>query len=473
MNFNVTKDFNQKFSKYVSIFFQDSVDICESVTDNNKEFIKQIIAQDNFTGKNGEVLSLNLFQNNELINMVLIGAGPKDTFSSNEYRLTLYKALKSIKGDIFISSKEEILADPYLLSEVVSHINYRFDKYSEKKEDSLLEATLFTDKNIDLTEISHLNNATLLTKDLINEQAEVMTPKKLAEITIAKGREFGFEVEILEEQQIKELGMEAYLAVARASVNRPHLIVMRYFGDPNSDYIHGLVGKGLTYDSGGLSLKPTDSMVDMKDDMGGGAIVIGSMCAIAANKLKKNVIAVVAACENSIGSKAYRPGDIIGSMSGKYIEVLNTDAEGRLTLADAMTYISKVEKASEIIDVATLTGAVMIALGNAATGVFTNQEEMFKKIMKASSQWEENYWLLPIYPEYRKLIKSDIASIKNSTGRLASASTAAAFLEVFCESLPWVHLDVAGTASIDKDGEYYKKGGTGIGVKMLYSYIKD
>lgn len=479
MKFKIVNKMSKKYSKYVSIFFEGKMEVCEHTSTNGKELIEKLREKEKFNCKKGQVLPVTYLQDGELTELVFAGAGEQENFNRGEYRKTLYNLLKDMKGEISFYSPSEELADPELLAEVVAHINYDFDKYKEKKQDKKdkdtglsVDLLLLEGKKISISEIENLMKATDIAKDLVNEQAEIMTPKKLAELAEEYGEKYGFEVEILDEKKAKKLGMEAFLMVGRASVNRPYVIVMRYFGDKESKYTYGLVGKGLTYDTGGLSLKPTDSMINMKDDMGGSATVIGAMCAIAKNKLKKNVIAVVAACENSMGGDAYRPGDIVPTMAGKYIEIINTDAEGRLTLADAMTYIVKKEKVSEIVDVATLTGAVVVALGNAATGVFTNKKEMFQKLDKASERWEEIYWQLPLLPEYKKSIKSEIASLKNSGGRWGGACSAASFLEEFCEGLPWMHLDIAGTAFFDAPGFYYKKGATGVGVKTLYSYIK-
>ena len=289
------------------------------------------------------------------------------------------------------------------------------------------------------------------------DAACVITPEKLAEEAEKLGKEFGFEVEIMDEKEAEKLGMKAFLAVGRASINRPKVIVMRYNGDSESEKRIGLVGKGLTYDTGGLSLKPTSSMLDMKTDMGGAATVIGTMCALGKMKIRRNVTAVVAACENAIGSNAYRPGDIIGSMNGKTIEITNTDAEGRLTLADALTYIIRKENVDEVIDAATLTGAIMVALGDNVTGVFSNSDENYKKLEAAGKYWGEKYWQMPIFEEYRDIIKSDVADLKNSAGRLAGSITAAKFLEEFIEEKPWMHLDIAGTAFSEKNGKYFNE----------------
>lgn len=474
MKFSVIEKLEKKYPTYISVSFENETSICEYISEINRSFIKKMMERDKFTSKENEVLKLTCLENNEIVEFIFIGAGRKENFLRNNYRISLFKVLKTLKDTSLIYSENEELLDAELISEVCNQVSYTFDKYKiDKKEEKIIEVALLTEKKFKLDEIEILNSSTNIAKDLINEQANIITPQKLAELAIEYGKNYGFQVEILEEDQIKELGMEAFLAVGRASMNRPRLIVMRYFGNSESNYIYGLVGKGLTYDTGGLCLKPADGMFTMKDDMGGAATVIGAMCAIAKNRLNKNVVSVVAACENSIGPNAYRPGDIVGSMSGKYIEVINTDAEGRLTLADALTYIKRKENVSEIIDVATLTGGIVVALGSSVTGAFTNKKEMYLKFEKASEQWEEKYWQMPIVEENRKAIKSEIATLKNSVGRYASAPGAAAFLEAFIEeNTPWLHLDIAGTAYITSDTEYHKKGATGVGVKTIYSYIK-
>ncbi|MCJ7688580.1 MAG: aminopeptidase, partial [Clostridiaceae bacterium] len=266
------------------------------------------------------------------------------------------------------------------ISEAVIMADYTFDKYKgDRKPKDLEEFNIIYSKEDELTNIDKginegviLGQANLLARTLVNEPANLLGPVELAYEANKAGNECGFEVEIFDEPSIKELNMSAFLEVAKASTNPPTLIVMRYNGNPeNSEEIIGLVGKGLTYDSGGLSIKPTAGMVTMKSDMGGAAAVIGAMTAITKLKVKANVVAVVAACENMINGNSYRPGDIINSMGGKTIEVLNTDAEGRLTLIDAVNYIIEKEHATKVVDIATLTGSVLHALGTTATGVVT------------------------------------------------------------------------------------------------------
>lgn len=285
------------------------------------------------------------------------------------------------------------------------------------------------------------------------------------------GQEIGLEVEVMDEKQVAELGMKAFLAVGGSSEKQPRLIVMRHMGEPENDEILGLVGKGLTYDTGGYSLKPTDSMKTMHSDMGGAAAVIGAMHAIAKNKVKKNVIAVVAACENVISAGSYKPGDIIDSMAGKTIEIGNTDAEGRLTLADAVTYSIEKEKVTKIIDVATLTGAVLVALGTSTTGVITNDTAFYESLVKVSEKTGEQFWRLPSTKEYAKLNKSTVADLKNVGGRNAGTITAGLFVGEFVQGLPWMHLDIAGTAWADSSEGYLSKGGTGVPVRSLYALV--
>ena len=279
-------------------------------------------------------------------------------------------------------------------------------------------------------------------------------------------------MEILDEKEIEKLGMNLLLAVGRASITKPRLIVMRYLNEKDSAEKIGLVGKGLTYDTGGLCIKPADSMLEMKSDMAGAASVIGAMCAIAKGKVKKNVVAIVPACENAINENAYRPGDIIKSMNGKTVEIINTDAEGRLALADALTYAVRNEKVTEIVNLATLTGAILVSLGTITTGVFSNSDEKYAMIEKSSKLYGEKVWRMPIFDEYSELLKSTVADIKHTGGRMGGSITAAKFLEVFVEGLPWIHMDIAGTA-FNSGIKWLKKGATGVGVKTLYSYVKN
>ncbi|PYV33662.1 MAG: leucyl aminopeptidase [Acidobacteria bacterium] len=312
-------------------------------------------------------------------------------------------------------------------------------------------------------------------RDLVNEPSNRMTPTILAEQSQKMAARFGLECRILDADEIRSRKMGALWAVAQGSDEPPKLIVLRYeppdlpdarqSGAPHSPVI-GLVGKGVTFDTGGISIKPAEAMHEMKTDMAGGATMLGVMQAIAQLKPRVRVLALVPATENMPSGKAYKPGDVITSMSGKTIEILNTDAEGRLVLADALTYAKELG-ATVLIDAATLTGAVTIALGNTTTGVFGWNKEWVDKVLKSAEAAGERMWPLPVDEEYRELYKSTIADLANTGGRYAGASTAAMFVGEFAGDTPWVHLDIAGTRWSNEEKPYRAKGPTGHGVPTL------
>ena len=356
--------------------------------------------------------------------------------------------------------------------------SYKFDKYKENKATYNPDVTILdapkekVEKMKEkIAEASNVADGIILARDLVNEPANILYPETLAKHAVEAGKESGFEVEVFDEKQIEELGMKAFLEVGKGSVHKPRLIVMRYMGNANSDERVGLVGKGLTFDTGGYSLKPSTSMDTMKSDMGGAAAVIGTMTALAKNKVEKNVVAVVAACENAISGGSYKPGDIIGSMAGKTIEVLNTDAEGRLTLVDAITYIIEKEKVDKVVDVATLTGAVLVALGSEITGVLSNDDAFYEELLVAAKRTGEKFWRLPNDKCFKKLYKGDFADFKNTGGRYGGTITAGMFIEEFVQDKPWLHLDIAGTAWTDAGNDTTPKGGTGAPVATLYELV--
>jgi len=469
------KKYEDSYDKCVLLATSGKIVLPDYLDKESQKLAETVIKKNKFTGKASEKISMTLVNKKKVIDFIIVGLGEKKKLDAKNIRQYLFDGLKNITGKVFVSFDDKDLDNMDVIAEVVEHINYKFDKYFSKKKEEFLEVSYLTDKKapklIEGYELAKISN---IVKDLVNEQAEVLNPKELADRAIKLGKEFGFEVEILDEKKAQKLGMTAYLAVARAAHHRPYVIVMRYKGDAKSKYTYGLVGKGLTYDTGGLSLKPTESMLTMRCDMGGAATMIGAMCSIAKMKLKKNVTCVVAACENSIGPNAYRPGDILTAMNGKTIEVTNTDAEGRLTLADALTYIVRKEKVNEVIDAATLTGAVMVALGEDVTGVFTNDDKMAKKVIDASENWNEYFWQMPMFDIFKKNLKSSYADMQNTGVRWGGSTNAAKFLEEFIDDTKWVHLDIAGTAWASGANPYYsQKGATGQVFRTVYSYIKD
>lgn len=458
------------YDRNLILIFEGDKNYCEHIAEDGKRLIEGISEKNSFSGKKGECLSVNFYQNDYLISMDILGFGKKEEYSENIFREVLFKYLSDKKGDILISSNHKELNTPKLLCEIEGNSNYSFDEFKEKKGERV-NLELFSIEEVDISEELILNEATDVTRNLVDLPANVINPITLAQRVESLGAEFGFQVEILDDEKIQELGMNLLYSVGKASVTKPRLIVMRYFGDSESKDIVGLVGKGLTYDTGGLCIKPADSMFNMKDDMAGGATVIGAMCAVAKNKIKRNVIAVVPACENAINGNSYRPGDIIQAMNGKYVEIINTDAEGRLALADAITYIVRNEKVSEVIDIATLTGAMMVALGTFITGVFSNDDKNFSNLEKSCLEHGERVWRMPLDEEFREMLDSTVADIKHMGTRWGGAITAAKFLEVFAEGKPWIHMDIAGTA-FDNPSKWYKKGASGVHVKGLYEYCK-
>lgn len=305
-------------------------------------------------------------------------------------------------------------------------------------------------------------------RTLANEPPNNMYPARLAEEAEKMAKEVGLEFHALDQKQLEEGGFKAILAVGQGSIHEPRMIVLKYNGAGDAPYT-GIVGKGITFDSGGISLKPAEHMDHMKFDMSGGAWTIGTMRILAQLKPKVNVIGVVAAAENLPSGTAYRPGDVIGSLEGKSIEVLNTDAEGRIVLADGLAYARKLG-ATRLVDMATLTGAVVVALGNAATGLFTSNQEWADLFLKTAQQAGEQVWQLPILPEHREAISGTTGDLLNTGGRAGGSCTAAAFLKEFTGDVPWIHLDIAGTAYTEGEKPYQAKGSTGQIIRSLVDF---
>ena len=311
-----------------------------------------------------------------------------------------------------------------------------------------------------------LAEATNLARDMANEPANYMTPTDMAEVARKVAQDYGLECQVMEQEEMEQLSMGALLGVAQGSRQPPKFIILSYKGDKRSKSALGFIGKGITFDSGGISIKPSEGMGEMKGDMAGGATVIAAMRALGQLKPKINVTGVIPATENLPSGTALKPGDILRAVNGKSIEIVSTDAEGRLILADALSYARKLEL-SPVIDVATLTGACRVALGDFCSGAFGNNEELIVKVIKAGEEAGECMWQMPMYEEYKELNKSDVADIKNVGKRWGGAISAAQFLAEFAEDTPWVHLDIAGTSESDKDKAFLVKGATGVGVRTL------
>lgn len=453
--------------------------------DSSPELYSYLKEREIFKGTCGEIYSDISPKGN---NVILLGLGEEEKLTLESLRKTFYKLGKELMKYKVESAEVEVPKFENLcyrktnmaIAEGLLQSEYAFEKYLSEKKTKPTVKEFFLNVLEDrkdkveegIEEINNIIEGIFLARDLVNEPAMAMTPIELAKRAKEELTGLGVEVEVYGKDKIEEMEMKAFLAVSKGSAIPPQFIVMKWNGDSASEEKLALVGKGLTYDSGGYSIKPGDSMINMYNDMAGSASVIGTMKSIARSKLKKNVVAIVAACENLISGEAYKPGDIVGSMAGKTIEVLSTDAEGRLTLADALWYAATVEKANQIIDIATLTGACVVALGSINTGAVTNDESLMNKVKDAAELAGEPVWQMPSNDEYRDLIKGTVGDLKNTGGRGAGTITAGLFLEEFVNNTPWVHLDIAGTAFLSSERGYLPKGATGVPVKTLYHLAK-
>lgn len=417
-------------------------------------------------------------------NLIYLGLGEKENFEREIFKEAVYKLgrfflNKEITEISFDDNSLELDKEDYIYNIVNSLIlaGYNFDYYkSEKTKYNIENINLpasFNSYEKNMEELVKVIDAQSFARDLVNLRSNDIYPETLANKAKEELSKYGVDVKIYEEDQIRQMGLTAFLQVAKGSDNKPRFIVMEYLKANDDQKPLVFVGKGLTYDSGGYSIKSSDGMKEMNSDMGGSATVIGALKAIASNNLKVNVVGIVAACENSISGRAYKPGDVIKARNKMTIEVDNTDAEGRITLADAVNYGVTEYKPQMIIDLATLTGAVLVALGETYTGAITNNQQAMDEVLKAAKETDEKIWQLPNDNFLRKYNNSEVADIKNSGGRLAGSITAGQFVGAFIEDYPWVHLDIAGTAYLSKAQGPYQEGATGVQVKTLYQLVKN
>jgi leucyl aminopeptidase len=416
--------------------------------------------------------------------LLLISGGSARSFSAYDLRRIAGAAVRTLKSR-GIRSFAFVAPDGIGAQEAVraivegAHVgNFDPDYYrSDRKDQKIDTITVITsgDKGAlerAATEAQIVGESQNFTRDLVNEPSNRMTPTILAERAKKMCAEVGLKCEVYGADKIKEMKMGAFWSVAQGSDEPPALIVMTYepAGAPPKPVL-GLVGKGITFDTGGISIKPADGMEKMKYDMAGGATMIGAMRAIALLKPKVKVIGIVCATENMPSGKAQKPGDVQIAMSGKSIEIINTDAEGRLVLADGLYYARQLG-CTHLVDAATLTGAVVVALGYANAGVFANDDEMYTRFQSANAKAGEKMWRMPLDDEYKEQIRSSIADIMNTGGRWGGAITAAMFLKEFAEDTPWIHLDIAGTAWTEDQKPWIAKGPSGIALRSLVEFVK-
>jgi len=438
-------------------------------------------------GKLGEVTIVHTLGLMPPRRIVLVGLGKREELDAEKIRRSIgsaVKALNKIGCEHIAIALDDFSGEgiaPGVLGRAAAEAailaSYQYRRKSAGDEELNLNSVelvatnrrfaVDVEKGIQLGTV--LANATNFARNLVNAPASEMTPTALAEQAKSVADKWGLKCEIFDERWIEQVGMGALRAVSIGSDQPPRFIVMRYEGAEGATKI-GLVGKGITFDSGGLCLKTAEGMLEMKGDMAGAAAVIAAMDAIAQLKPKVNVIACVPATENMPSGRAFKPGDILRTFIGKTVEVVNTDAEGRLILADAIAY-AKQQGASPILDAATLTGAAIIALGPFCTGAFGNDEKLVQEVIEAGKEAGEPIWAMPMLPDYRELIKSDFADIKNTGGRPGGAIIAACFIGEFVGDTPWVHLDIAPTFWSEKDTHYISKGATGVMVRTFVQFV--
>jgi leucyl aminopeptidase len=462
-----------------------------------KGFASQVGAS-SFKGKELETLLLYPERMSSK-RLLLVGLGQSEKFTMERLRRAAATAVKYANNQ-----KAESLAliepDPEIIPKVNSDLGhnpwesiglavtegaslslYKFDKYISKENGNnirLKQVFLVSEnirrsnsmrKGMKLAQV--LCEATCSARDLENAPGNEIYPESLARLATQAGRKFGFRVSVLDEKRIKRLGMGGLLGVSQGSDKPPRFIIMEHNAAKRRAPTIVLVGKGVTFDSGGISIKPSANMAEMKMDMSGAAAVIGTMQTVARLRLPLRIVGLVPATENLLSGSALKPGDILRHSNGKTSEVDNTDAEGRLILADALAYAAKF-KPDVVIDLATLTGACVVALGHFATGMMGNDQQMMDRLKESGERTYERVWQLPMFDEYEKLIKSDVADVKNVGGRWAGAITAAMFLRKFVGNYKWVHLDIAGTAIMEEAIDYIPKGGSGVGVRLLTDFLQ-
>lgn len=452
--------------------------------------ISRLIKEGEISGKLGHIILLQSWGKLQADKVAIVGLGERKKFDLEAVRTAAAAAIKKAKevkaktvatiihGADIAGLEAEECAKAVVEGSVLGV--YKFSGYAREKEEPDFEVELLVLVEHDSKKLRAIEKGAKLgliiaeaenhARDLVNEPSNKMTPSAFSELSEKIAKINGLKFCSLDP---REEGMEALWSVARGSDEPPKLVTIEYTGNPKSKEKIALIGKGITFDSGGISLKPSKKLDVMKSDMAGAAAVLGVMSLLSELKPKKNVIGVIPLTENMPSGHATKPGDVVGSLQGFTIEVVNTDAEGRMILADAITY-AKRKGATQIIDVATLTGGCITALGDAASGIIGNDHKLVDKLLESSKYCGQKMWQLPLYDEYKDSLKSEVADIKNTgdTGK-ASPSTGAAFLSKFVGETPWAHIDIAGTAYLDKENGYLPKGATGVPVRTLIEFLKD
>jgi leucyl aminopeptidase len=450
--------------------------------------VSSLLGSDELRGKPGDTVYIYRPTGIAAKRLLLIGAGKREEFDFDAIRRTSgtagrflrSKGVRSMavvrRARFDLARSAEAAVEGVVLGLYEPDV-YRTEDREERRIESLILCTAGGGEDQDLKRGVErgriMAESTNFARELVNEPGNSVTPSVMAERAREMAQRCGIEVDILDENRMRELGMGALLAVARGSDEPARLAVLRYMPDgADPDRAVALVGKGITFDSGGISIKAGDGMEKMKYDMAGGAAVLGAMRAIALLNGRTNVLGLVPMAENMPSGRAYKPGDVVKTLSGRTVEVLNTDAEGRLLLCDAISYARRLG-ATTIVDIATLTGAISVALGHVTAGVFGTDDDVVDRLLAAGRRSGEAAWRLPLHVDYRDLVKSDIADLRNSAGRAAASISAAHFLREFADDTPWAHLDIAGVAWQSERKGHVSKGPTGFGVRTLASFVLD
>ncbi|PAE20048.1 leucyl aminopeptidase [Bacillus sp. 7504-2] len=447
--------------------------------------LTELVKSGDISAKKKSISKIHTFGKIGAKRLIFVGLGKEKELTLELLRESFGKAFKEIQAsklaeaaiylDTFVTEAIESVDAVHVLSEALPLAIYEFEGYKQKSNEPKKEiekVIILSEDDADEIQAAATvgyvyGKGTNSARTLVNTPGNLLTATDMANYAKELGEKYHFEVEILEKEDMLKLGMGALLAVNQGSDEPPKMIVLKYQGKDEWSDVIGLVGKGITFDTGGYSIKPKDGIVGMKSDMGGAAAVLGAMEIIGELRPEQNVVAVIPSTDNMISGKAFKPDDVITSMSGKTIEVLNTDAEGRLVLADAVTY-AKHHGAEYLVDVATLTGGVIVALGVNTTGALTNDEAWFEQVLEASYEAGEPIWRLPLFAkDIERVRDSKIADLNNSPGREGHAIMGGAFVGEFAEGTPWVHLDIAGTATTRNPSDVGPAGATGVMVRTL------
>jgi leucyl aminopeptidase len=449
--------------------------------------VKRAAAASQFKGKSGSILDVLAPEGLKATRLIVVGTGKPADLKDNDFLKFGGTLAGKIRGGVEVTVLADLASGPMTPAQSASVASgvllraYKFDRYKTKKKDGEDDAGGAA-VSIAVTDVAaakkafvpdgHIVDGVILARELVNEPPNVLFPAEFAR-RATQLRKLGVEVEVLDVKAMTKLGMGSLLGVSQGSTQPGRMVIMRWNGGKKGDKPVAFIGKGVTFDTGGISIKPSGGMEDMKGDMGGAACVVGLMHALAGRKAKLNVVGAIGVVENMPDGNAQRPGDIVTSMSGQTIEIINTDAEGRLVLADVLWYVKEKFKPKFMVDLATLTGAILVALGTEHAGLFSNNDELSERLYKVGMDTGEKVWRLPMGPEYDKMMDSQFADMKNAGARNGGSITAAQFLQRFVGDTPWAHLDIAGTAMGAPKTEINQSWGSGYGVRLLDRLVAD